>query len=300
MPSVHDLLELVRYGTTGVIIGILVVIAAVLRANGAKPSDKQFLMLLLFFGAVLVTSVVTGYLDRSSGPWIFVATIQNVTKPIHADKTTLYEITEKDDQNLSTQHIFYISHSQKREGDTLRLPVLDPQPGRASHTAWACFTKEPDSYTEEQVSLDSGGVTGDVSLTPNGSGNPRRCLPDGTKTAQAVDYVSIMTPAYAAQETPAKYTYTPSGQHAASGTGQAGHKDTRSAEDDNSSDRNRGWRSLPSGGENSCRRFFAQMCCGSLSVGQYARYQRRVAGFIVNVAGCGRPRVPATKEQIFK
>jgi hypothetical protein len=210
MPSVHDLLELVRYGTTGVIIGILVVIAAVLRARGAKPSDKQFLMLLLFFGAVLVTSGITGYLDRSSGPWIFVATIQNVTKPIHADKTTLYEITEKDDQNLATQHIFYISHLQMRDGDTLRFPVLDPQPGRASHTAWACFTKEPDSYTEEQVSLESGGVTGDVSLTPNGSGNPRRCLPNGTKTAQAVDYMNIMTAAYAAQETPTKYTYTPS------------------------------------------------------------------------------------------
>ncbi len=70
MPSVHDLLELVRYGTTGVIIGILVVIAAVLRARGAKPSDKQFLMLLLFSALFFVTSVITGYLDRSSGPWI--------------------------------------------------------------------------------------------------------------------------------------------------------------------------------------------------------------------------------------
>jgi len=211
MSRLPDLVTLAQYGTTGVIIATLIVIGVMLTLPKTKrTSDKQLLMLLLFFCVVVLVSFFTGYVERNGGPSVFIATIKNSTKAILPDNNNIFSMTVKDDQHLSTQHVFYISRPQLKTGDTLHFALQNPQGVGPTHNAWVCFTKEPGTYTEKQISSDNSAINDDISLIPDGPNGQLECGPPGTKTGQAFNIWWALTAAFAAEMPSAKYIYTPS------------------------------------------------------------------------------------------
>src|ERR1700744_392742 len=98
MDWLRDLLGLAQFATSGVIIATLLVVGAMLTLlKGKRASTPQLLMLLVFFALVVFVSFGGQYL---TGPWVFIATIQNSTKSIAADKSLIYAITEKNKETF--------------------------------------------------------------------------------------------------------------------------------------------------------------------------------------------------------
>jgi hypothetical protein len=157
-----------------------------------------------FFALVVIVSFGGQYL---TGPWVFIATIQNSTKPVIADKRTIYAMTEKDSETLLlTQYVFYVSPTAMNPGETLHFPLVEPQKGRTSAQAWVCFAKELKSYSEEPV----GSGEGDIRLVPVGAIDTHFCGPAVKKESVLPGLLRIIPSAFAAESVTASYTYTPS------------------------------------------------------------------------------------------
>ena len=205
MDWLKGLLGLTQYGTTGVIIATIVVVGAMLTIlKGKQASTVQLLMLLVFFALVVFVSFGGQYL---TGPWVFIATIQNSTKPVIADKHTIYSMTETDsDTLLLTQIVFYVSPTAINPGETLHFPLLEPQKGRTAAQAWVCFAKEAKSYSEEPIGLGAG----DIRLVPVGPVDNHFCGPAVKKESAVPGLLRLIPSAFAAESVTAKYIYTPS------------------------------------------------------------------------------------------
>src|SRR5215471_14802681 len=124
-PSWPDLLGYAKYGSTGVILASLAVLAGMIALR-RKPSDRLLFGVLAFLIVVVVASLAAESF-KPDGPWIFVGTIQNATKRITPDENVSYTYTRKREDNSTIDYVFYISPSKLAEGDTLHLLLLEPQ-----------------------------------------------------------------------------------------------------------------------------------------------------------------------------
>jgi hypothetical protein len=175
------------YGPIGVILACLVVLAGVI-ALWRKPSWELFAV-LGFLILVVVASIAEEFLNPD-GPWIFVGTVQNPTKRITPDDNVSYAYTRQSEDNSTIEYVFYVSQSKLKEGDTLHLPLLEPQPGVQSHNAWFCFTRQHASYSERVL------PSGDVQWERNGPTQQELCHPPPTSGAA----LSVVSPASAATD----------------------------------------------------------------------------------------------------
>jgi hypothetical protein len=206
--SVLDFVPYAKYGTVGVILAALVVSAILIGLLKRRPSDREILMVLGFLTVAILIAFGTDFV-KPNGPWIFVGTVQNITKLVHPDNSISYAYSKQDDDNSTIEYVFYVSHTEIKEGTNLHLPLIEPQPGQATHVARFCFTKEPTSYSE--VVQDNG----DVWWEPNGPSRPATCAPPNPKTG-ALNIVSSALAAPAperiAQAEPqtSNFTYTTS------------------------------------------------------------------------------------------
>ncbi len=168
-----NLIDFARYGPIGVILVALGVSAGLFARYKTRPSDRQLLMYLIFFVIAILAAVVGDLLDRLTGPWVFVGAIQNNSRQILADNSNLYVFRQKDADDVPIMYVFYISREKIRDGDPLPLPLLEPQQQLGQdqhHSAWVCFTRQPNSYTEKVL------LSGDVQFEPHGAGH-RLCGP---------------------------------------------------------------------------------------------------------------------------
>jgi hypothetical protein len=158
-----NFMQYAQYGTIGVILATLVLCGYMIVAK-RRPSDRQMLALIGFFIVAILFASGTQFLFDRNGPWVFVGTVQNSTRQLYPDNSTLYAFFRIDEQLLTTEFVFYVTHKEIKEGASLPLPLLEPQPGdKTKHFAWVCFTREPNSYDEKSL------ASGDIQFVPHGN-----------------------------------------------------------------------------------------------------------------------------------